>query len=412
LTFDADLDGFNGPRAGFSPGETGACGDDCDDRSAQAFPGNTEVCDGVDNDCNGVIDDGAAYAAGQPAVRVSSREYARAGRGGFVATGDMFALTYTGNLEPPPGSSSSGRDVAELEVINPQGKVLYTTKVTDPNSNAFAGSLAWSGQTLATAWSDARQGSYDIFSRTFNATGDMLAPEQRVSSTPSFSLSPNIAWNQTEFLVFWDDRRDEGSVTGDHVEILAQRLHPDGSLFGENVLVVNGPITENPMPAFGAGLIGLTYTNLVAGVSRLGFRVLDQKLQTTAQAMDLGTDVEIPSLHFVAGRFIAFWVINSNNTWGDAVWAAIFDTNGALLVPPTRVTSGARFARSHSELSLLAADLRVLVPRQRLTTTATPSLSPALAAGPQGTIGVLYNDSTEGPREVWFKTLECVTNRP
>ena len=35
----------------------GACLADCDDSSAEAAPGGTEVCDGLDNDCNRLIDD-------------------------------------------------------------------------------------------------------------------------------------------------------------------------------------------------------------------------------------------------------------------------------------------------------------------------------------------------------------------
>ena len=34
------------------------CDGDCDDASAAALPGGVEVCDGLDNDCNGLIDDG------------------------------------------------------------------------------------------------------------------------------------------------------------------------------------------------------------------------------------------------------------------------------------------------------------------------------------------------------------------
>lgn len=37
-------------------------GGDCDDANAGAFPGNTESCDGVDNDCNGDVDDGWPYS--------------------------------------------------------------------------------------------------------------------------------------------------------------------------------------------------------------------------------------------------------------------------------------------------------------------------------------------------------------
>ena len=41
---DNDFDGFDATL-------------DCDDNNASAFPGGTEVCDRVDNDCNGLVDD-------------------------------------------------------------------------------------------------------------------------------------------------------------------------------------------------------------------------------------------------------------------------------------------------------------------------------------------------------------------
>ena len=58
---DNDGDGFKGPREGTIAGEPDSCGDDCDDTSPLAFPGGEEVCDGVDNDCNGIVDDDATF---------------------------------------------------------------------------------------------------------------------------------------------------------------------------------------------------------------------------------------------------------------------------------------------------------------------------------------------------------------
>ena len=62
--FDSDGDGFGDPattiNACESPGSGFVTGEpDCDDTDIAVFPGATEVCDGIDNDCDGVIDIGA-----------------------------------------------------------------------------------------------------------------------------------------------------------------------------------------------------------------------------------------------------------------------------------------------------------------------------------------------------------------
>jgi hypothetical protein len=64
-TLYADVDGDG---AGDATTATPVCSDsagwvaddsDCDDNEARSFPGNPEVCDGIDNDCDGAIDDAA-----------------------------------------------------------------------------------------------------------------------------------------------------------------------------------------------------------------------------------------------------------------------------------------------------------------------------------------------------------------
>ena len=59
---DADGDGYGNPNDAvtqcLAPSDTVDNAEDCDDEEALAWTGNAEVCDGVDNDCNGDIDDG------------------------------------------------------------------------------------------------------------------------------------------------------------------------------------------------------------------------------------------------------------------------------------------------------------------------------------------------------------------
>ncbi len=123
---DADGDGHGDPDV-----TTSACAapvgwvtssDDCDDTSAVKFPGNPELCDGLDNDCNGIVDDGATNTYyrdddgdghGDPAVTAQ----ACAPPPGYVASSDdcddTSAAKFPGNPEICDGLDNNCNDVID-----------------------------------------------------------------------------------------------------------------------------------------------------------------------------------------------------------------------------------------------------------------------------------------------------------
>ncbi|MBM3185305.1 MAG: T9SS type A sorting domain-containing protein [Bacteroidetes bacterium] len=107
---DADGDGFGDEATGVEscsqPQNTITTGGDCDDTNDQIYPGATEVCDGVDNDCDGSFDEGLTFIT----------YYTDADNDGFGtgSTGLSFCEI------PGPGFSTNNQDCDDTNgQINP-----------------------------------------------------------------------------------------------------------------------------------------------------------------------------------------------------------------------------------------------------------------------------------------------------
>jgi len=424
VTLDLDGDGHRAPKPGFEPGAPGACGDDCDDRSASARPGGIETCDGVDNDCNGKIDDGALYGNVQAQVRVSSLAFNRANGGGMAFDGKNFGITFSGH-EQRWSSYFTSLTGAGLPIV-PE------TPLADINSETYAGPLLHNGSYFASAWADARQaGNYEIYFNRYDSRGEKLGPDLRVTNAPNFSLGAALAWNGKETLLVWDDRRTEGRQ-GEDIRLFGQRIAFDGSLIGDNIaLTPAGTLAEQPSIALSKARVGVVFSSRLSGmVTHAKFFSTAPDLTQQSSLVDLGgTDVQNPALVYVGGHFAAFWERHGDN-YGPSIFGAVIDEAGTLLVPERAVTTGANFARSFSALSLgdrvilvwaddhdgnydlylqiLDANLNVLFPRTRLSFSSSDTLYPVAALGPNGDLGVLYDDWQSGARQSYFLGMSCV----
>src|SRR5262249_53667076 len=136
-TLDVDGDGHRAPLP------DGTCGDDCDDTDPRAFPGNTEVCDGVDNDCDGIVDNGASY------VPLANSDFQPSKPGFDWAEPDSFrrgAVKGGVSLMSTYDASQSGQLTPFIQPLDALGKPAVDPSILTGTDAAGSGtSLAWTG---------------------------------------------------------------------------------------------------------------------------------------------------------------------------------------------------------------------------------------------------------------------------
>ncbi|HEX7668418.1 MAG TPA: putative metal-binding motif-containing protein [Polyangiaceae bacterium] len=420
LTLDEDGDGHRGPRPGFLPGSPGACGDDCDDTSALAFPGGHETCDGVDNDCNGIVDDGASYRAPPSSVPLLVSVGAdQAGVGGLAFGGASFGVTF---------AAKNGAWANRYSAFDVSGAVTATsTAITHESTDAFTGPIAWTGKVFGAVWEDRRDKDFEIYFNRLDTKGQKLAQDLRVTNAPNFSLRPDLSWDGTEFVVVWADRR-EGDADG---RIFGQRIGVNGVLVGENVpLSDEGTDADNPHIAKGATELGIVLNEVGTNGRQLTFRTISSDLTVLGRSVVLGgSGAASSAIAWSRDRYVVVWD-TASAVPGPTIHGAAIAADGTVLVSDHAVTAQAPFARSEALLPLgdrlllawseyaggsysiyakmIGPELLELSPPSRITQGGSDSLNPILAIGPSGAVAVAFEGQTTGLFQVYATRLECV----
>ncbi len=149
---DGDGDGWAGDRLSLAACEQPAgylpAAEDCDDADAAVNPGGAEVCNGVDDDCDGAIDDGATDL---------QTWYADADGDGF---GDPDATARS--CSPPAGHVADATDCddADAGVFPGAAEVCDSTDndcdgLADDADPGVSGQATWYADADADGWGDA-----------------------------------------------------------------------------------------------------------------------------------------------------------------------------------------------------------------------------------------------------------------
>jgi hypothetical protein len=332
---DTDVDGF------YYEADCGTARD-CNDADASTFPGAPELCDGYDNNCDGLVDDDpgcetdcadpdtladpAAATSGaaldyDATIAWTGQEYGVTWsdwRSGYTREIYFARLDASGNKLGADTRISSHSDEAGYpwivwtgteyglawEDYRQGGGGIYfvridaggnrigeDVRVSDPDGSSFYfhidPTLVWTGHDYGVAWSNETSGNFDVYFARLDAQGNRIGDTLLVRNSTGHAYLGDLVWNGQEFGIAWSDYR-EGSFPNE-IEVYFARIGADGNLIGSEVRVTTaGGRSSNPSLAWNGSEWGVTWTdNRDDGIREVYFTRLD------ATGTEIGSDIRL-----------------------------------------------------------------------------------------------------------------------
>ncbi len=101
------------------------------------------------------------------------------------------------------------------------GRLPPGSRVSTVPSSSFGSYLAWNQHRLELAWCDNRTGRFEVYVRSFDASGRPLGVEHRVSDLSATGAIPSVQPYGSGFMVAWNEYRSRGGSPHTHGVMLS-----------------------------------------------------------------------------------------------------------------------------------------------------------------------------------------------